>query len=455
MRAHDIQMEIYKEISLKQAIGQLRAVPVNLGQGQPKAFLLIYAEDAEIDPYVRMFFFPTGTNKLMLITADGDVVWQRNMGPGAIPGIWFFPVFPFDMDGDGIDEIYLINNRDPAHPLNHYQYCLERIDGQTGETMGQLQLPDQPPQDISRIFRYFILGGFVDHTPVLVTGQGTYGPMMLQGWNFDMTVRWQASIDGDKGTKGSHMCAVVDLANSGVDGVLWGERYIEFDRGQELWCADGESYSGHSDIVQPILDWDTNRWYIHTCRESGEAPRIVCFDHQGQRLWGDLAEGHIDTGWAAHLGENGEPIVLGVRIAQKQRSSAGERRTGIEEFTYRPFTGERIDLGFSVYTTIPVDLNGDGIHELVKGYFEGDGTVLDRSGRVLGNTAGLSAMASKFIDHPGEQILSYANDGTVRIWVDRNAHDTDAAQRRYEHPFYRINQRLTACGYNLFNLGGI
>ena len=149
MRAHDIQMEIYKEISLKQAIGQLRAVPVNLGQGQPKALLLIYAEDAEIDPYVRMFFFPTGANKLMLITADGDVVWQRNMGPGAVPGIWFFPVFPFDMDGDGIDEIYLVNNRDPAHPLNHYQYCLERIDGQTGETIGQWQLPDQTPRTLA------------------------------------------------------------------------------------------------------------------------------------------------------------------------------------------------------------------------------------------------------------------------------------------------------------------
>jgi hypothetical protein len=207
--------------------------------------------------------------------------------------------------------------------------------------------------------------------------------------------------------------------------------------------------------VQPVLDWKTGQWYIHTCRESGEAPRIVCFDQYGRRRWGDLETGHIDTGWAAHLGQDGEPIVLGVRITEKQRSAAGERRTGIEEFTYRPFTGEQIDLGFSVYTTIPIDLNGDGIHELVKGYFEGDGTVLDRSGRVLGNIDGLSAMASKFIDHPGEQILSYAHDGRVRIWVDRNAHDTDAAKRRYNHLFYRTNQRLTACGYNLFNLGGI
>src|SRR4029453_7007863 len=104
------------------------------------------------------------------------------------------------------------------------------------------------------------------------------------------------------------------------------------DQGRELWCADAGRFSGHSDIVQPVLDWETGRWCIHTCRESGEAPRIVCFDPHGQRLWGDLEAGHIDTGWAAHLGEEGAPIVLGVRIVQKQRSAAGERRSGTEEF---------------------------------------------------------------------------------------------------------------------------
>jgi hypothetical protein len=82
MSTHAIHLEVYKQLSLTQAIGQLRAVPVNLGQGQPKAFLLIYAEDAAIDPYVRMFFFPTSTNKLMLITQEGDVVWKRDMGLG-------------------------------------------------------------------------------------------------------------------------------------------------------------------------------------------------------------------------------------------------------------------------------------------------------------------------------------------------------------------------------------
>ena len=133
----------------------------------------------------------------------------------------------------------------------------------------------------------------------------------------------------------------------------------------------------------------------------------------------------------------------------------GERRTGVVEYTFEPFSGKPVELGFKVYTTIPVDLNGDGIHELVKGYFEGDGTVLDRHGQVLGNTGGLSAIHSHFAGKPGEQILSYRRDGKLRIWHDRNAVDTPAAKARYESPFYRANQKLSGVGYNLFNLGGI
>ena len=455
MSAKEIRLDIHSEFSLGQEIGQLRAVPVNLGAGQPKAFLLIYAEDAEIDPFVGMFFFPTGTNKLMLVTEGGEVIWRRDMGPGTVPGIWFFPVFPFDMDGDGVDEIYLFNNSDPGHPLDYRQYVLERVDARTGVATGQWPMPEQPRQILSHTFRYFILGGYAHGQPVLVTGQGTYGPMVLQGWNPDMSVRWQTRIDSQGRPKGSHQSAVADLTGDGVDGVLWGEHYVEFDKGIEVFCADEGNYTGHSDIVQPVLEWETGHWCLHACRENGEPPRIVVYDTQGKRMWGDLDQGHIDTGWAAHLGEQGEPIVLGVRITKKERSAEGEHRTGTEEFTYRPFTGERVDLGFSVYTTLPVDLNGDGVHELVKGYFEGDGTVLDRTGRVLGSVGGLAAMVSKFIDHPGEQIMSYSTDGTIRIWVDRNAEDSPAALRRYRHPFYDVNRRLTSCGYNLFNLGGI
>ena len=65
------------------------------------------------------------------------------------------------------------------------------------------------------------------------------------------------------------------------------------------------------------------------------------------------------------------------------------------------------------------------------------------------------ALASKFMDRPGEQLLSYHADGHLRMWADTNAVDSPAALKRYRHPFYAANQRLTATGANLQNLGGI
>ena len=118
-------------------------------------------------------------------------------------------------------------------------------------------------------------------------------------------------------------------------------------------------------------------------------------------------------------------------------------------------TGAKVDLGFSVYTTIPVDLNGDGIHELVKGYFEGGGTLLDNKGKVIGNVGGASAIASKFTGDQGEQMLSYSKAVSLEFgWIEMQK-DNDIAKRRYANPAYKLNQKQTGNGYNLFNLGGI
>lgn len=455
---HKFDLHVLKEFSLGSPAGQLRVVPVSIGKNKPGALLTVYCADAEVDPYVEMFFFPKDTLKLKLFTQDGKCLWMHDLGTGVVPGIWFCPVFLFDLNNDGIDEIWFVSNIDPDHPLSLQKSRLERIDALTGETTGQWPWPNpESNQSPSHTFRNFILGGYVKDKPVLVTAQGTYGPMNLQGWNPDMSLRWEYKIAGSSaGARGSHMCPVVDINNDGIDEIFWGERCIELDTGRELFCADRDSYRGHSDVVQPILDWDKNRWFIFTCRESGGvSPRVAMFDDTGRRIWGDLDKGHIDMGWAARIGENAGHIVMAIRIGSKSAGPQGFFRKETEEFTYNVFTGQKYKLPYSVFCTLPVDLNGDGIHELVRGLAEGDGKVLDRDGRVIGSIDGSVAIASKFMDHPGEQILSYSHDGTIRIWADRNARDSSVALKRYKHPFYKANQRLTATGYNIVNLGGL
>jgi hypothetical protein len=457
--AQQYDLQAITEIKLGHSLGQLRAVPISLGKNYPKAIAAMYSEDAEIDPYIGMFFFPKHTLKVMLFDVSGKIIWKRDIGDGMVPGVWFSPLFAFDLDEDGKDELWIINNKDPEHPLDFRKYVIEKLDPQTGKTTGQWPWPQpEQPQSLSHTYRHFIMGGYVKGKPVLITAQGTYDAMAIQGWNADMTQRWEHKIAaGAKGCAGSHVTPVVDINQDGIDDLMWGERCIELDKGTQLFCADEDVWEGHSDIIQPILNRENNKWSFFTCRETHLtlSPRVVMYDDKGKRVWGHLDEGHIDTGWAARIGTNGEHIVLGVKVGEKVRTAEGERRTGVVENTFEAFSGKKIELGFNVYTSIPVDLNGDGIHELVKGYFEGDGTVLDRNGKMIGNIGGHSAMASKFTDLPGEQILSYSKDGVINIWADRNASDTDQAKKRYNHPFYKINQLQTGNGYNLFTLGGI
>jgi len=112
------------EVQLGTPIGQLRATPVRLGKGEPPAFLVVYASDFDVDPYIEMFFFPKDTLKMALISSNGSIIWRRDLGGGVVPGQWFCPFLAFDLDRDGVDEIWFVNNVDEKHPLGLSSYRL-------------------------------------------------------------------------------------------------------------------------------------------------------------------------------------------------------------------------------------------------------------------------------------------------------------------------------------------
>lgn len=309
------------EIDLGHSLGQFRAVPVSLGGSRAKAIAAMYSEDAEIDSYIGMFFFPKHSLKVMLFDEHGKVLWKRDLGEGMVPGVWFSPLYAFHLDQDGEDELYIINNTDPEHPLDYRKYVLEKLDAETGMTVGQWPW-SQPLQteSMSHTYWHFLMGGYMKGKPVLITAQGTYDAMAIQGWDQDMSQRWEHKIPaGANGSVGSHVTPIVDIDHDGIDDLLWGERCIELDKGTQLFCADEEVWEGHSDIIAPILDRRNQKWYFYTCRETylDLSPRVVLYDDKGNRKWGDLEEGHIDTGWAARIGDHGEPIVLGVKVGEK------------------------------------------------------------------------------------------------------------------------------------------
>lgn len=441
------------ELDFGQQLGQLRAAPLTLADGQ-QAIVAVYAADFDVDPYIEMFFFPTDTPKLAVFTATGELLWTRDLGRGVVPGMWFLPVLPFDLDGDGVDEIWFVNNTDPQHPLGLSNYVLERVNPATGQSTGQWPWPNRLDwlQTLSHRFRHFLVGGHVRGEPVLITAQGTYQDMALQAWRPDMSRRWEHYIPKDgPGGRGSHMCPIVDLDGDGVDHLLWGERCLSLDTGQQRWCADEHHYNGHSDVIQPFFDPDGRRWLVYTTREGAgnTSPRVACFDDKGRRVWGAVDRGHMDMGWIARVGPQPRLIAMAIRIGKKTCGPDGRFHSQMDRFLFDAVTGEHVELGLDPYRTVPVDLTGSGSHVFVRGLASGDGKVFDETGRELADIGGPVALTCKLTDHGGEQLLSYHKDGVVRMWANPAASDSDIAARRFASRFYRANRRLTATGSNL------
>jgi hypothetical protein len=131
-------------------------------------------------------------------------------------------------------------------------------------------------------------------------------------------------------------------------------------------------------------------------------------------------------------------------VGHKTCGPEGRYHTGIEEFAFDALTGEPVELGFSTYRALPVDLDGDGFHELVRSNGptdDLDGAVLDRHGRKIAQLDGHVALAGKLLQLPGEQLLLWRPEGEVSVVADADAMDTDFALARYANPFYELGAR--------------
>jgi len=438
-------------LDLATPMRQLRFLPVQLGD--QRGFLAIHSNCAGIDPWPPYFRLPADTLKLTAFSSTGERIWHRDLGPGVIPGVWFCPVYPFDLDADGTDEIFLVNNSKPDHPLDANACVLERMSAATGEIIDSHPWPAvSGSQPLSHLWRNFINAGLSNGSKRLITAQGTYGPMQLQCWDSDFNEIWSRTIKpNEPGPMGSHMFPVLDIDGDGRDELFWGERLIDIDTGEDIWIADKEGWWGHSDIIQPTLDLASGRWLIYTCRENAnplEAIGVVMFDDRGGKVWGHYGMGHVHAGWTARLNDDGTHLCYAIDVGR-------DKYTKSDTYVY-DLAGEPVELPFDPAGTMPVDFDGDGLHELMRNDPDGSGTVIiDRHGKDLCRLEGRRAYGGKLLDLPGEQVVTSAEDGTIRIYAYPSAEDSPAAKRRYEHPFYDSCLRLWAVGYNWRNLGGL
>lgn len=450
----DIDPRVVAEFSVGTPINNLRSVPVQLDASGRMGVLVAYCEKSGGGgPNTDFFTMPKGTLSLVMFDLAGKQLWRKDLGKNVIANVHYVPVLPFDLDGDGAEEVWFINNTDLYLPFRVDSYIVQALDPTTGDSLRSFPWQSTPKgQPLGNLFRNFLMGTRVGGAPVLVTGQGTYqyGPMALTAYDTNLNRLWRTDIPmGVPGPRGSHMSVVIDIDMDGDDEILWGERCVRAKDGSVLFMPEG--YTGHTDITLPVMDWEHNKWTLYCCRENGETPRLVYMDDRGKTIWSDL-KGHIDRGWVARFTESGERICTALEIARKFVEDGQLVRTNQQEFAYELNTGKRIELPFKKATyAAPVDFNGDGIHELYL-----DDKIYDVKGRIY-TIRGTVTHASHFMkDYPGEQIIAHTPDGTIRIWANAaGGPDSPLATRRYEHRFYKTNQKLTAVGYNRNNMSGL
>lgn len=434
---------------------QMRSVPVALGPGREEAVLFIHSQHPNIDPWSEAFNYARDTLKLSLVSMSGKLLWRRDLDWGVVPGIWYTPVISFDLDGDGVDEIWYVGNTNPKLPLSIDYRVLERIDPLTGEVTGQWPWPKYPRNEsMSHTYRYSLAAGYAHGQPVLITAQGTYHDMHLQAYNPGMEKRWEVYIPAaEPGARASHVFPILDMNGDGIDEIFWGERILSMDDGHELFCCDRDNFHAHSDIVAPFIDPADGRKYIYTCREGGGAPRVVTYDFAGNIVWSAVEAGHIHKGWVANIGENRRRIAMAMSLALGASGSECHKSTPILYY-FDAVTGEPVEfkLPFQGCHLMPIDFTGDGYHEFYGTGGDALGKVYDRHGNLLADL-GASAQqvrSGKILPRPGQQImLGYGKEKVVRIWGDDAAAETapDPLCERY-HTFM---QHLMGSGYNHIN----
>ncbi len=432
-------IRVLKEYNIGRKFSQLRSCSVTLEPGKD-GLLFVHSENGNLDCWEERFTYPKDTLKLTMTTEEGVILWWKDLGPGVIPGRCFEPVLSFDMDGDGTDEIYLLDNDKPELPFTFEHRILVRLDSRTGEETGRWQWPcDLRYHGMAHAFRFELIGGYAHGEPVLVCAQGIYNDMFLQAYSGDMELRWQLTIwDGQPGARGSHSAPLLDINGDGVDELFWGERVLSIDDGHEICCGDRETYHAHSDIILPYEDNETGEIRVYTCREGQEedpVDRVVMYDRDMNAIWRCRDGGHMDYGWVAAIGENRHQIAMAVCLPKDLRSSDRHQKPPTSMyFDAKDGTPIPDDFPFTGYLLTPIDFDGDGYHEFF--YNRGDrrGDCIDRFGHVIAKMEGSFIHLCKMKDRPCHQVMTAIGArGVIRIYGDDEAKPGPMEKYRTHH----------------------
>ncbi|MEI7422295.1 MAG: hypothetical protein WCK18_09375 [Prolixibacteraceae bacterium] len=378
--------------------------------------------------------------QLEAYSSKGKFLWNYDMGWAIETGTWYSPYIVYDVDGNGLAEVYTKAGKgDPreldGHVLEGPEY-LVKIDGQTGKI---IQKTDWLSKDgflnnYNFWSRNFLTVAYLNgQTPSIVMQRGTYTIIKTMAIDKTMKKEWYWESSGEyskyKG-QGQHGIIQGDVDFDGKDELIIGTFALD-DNGKPLW------YTGlrHNDAGY-LADIDPSRpgMEIFYGMEAGLPKNGVCMVDAatGEIIWGfDGKTTHVhNQGMVGDI----DPEYPGMECY------AGEAKGGNQYFLYSAGGKRLSDKDMGSLSPRPLWWDADDLKEL-----NINDNLLKYKGDTLLKIQGKVVMLADIIGDWREEIVT-SLPGELRIYstnIPASSRKVCLMQNRQ----YRLGAANASMGY--------
>jgi rhamnogalacturonan endolyase len=327
---------------------------------------VIQSPDFNVDPYHMPGYWKRSPEPYILdaYTSKGEFLWSYNMGWSIETGTWYSPYMVYDIDGDGVAEVYAKGGEgDPreldGHVLEGPEY-LVKIDGMTGKIIRKTDWLSKEGflGNYNYWCRNFLTVAYLNgKTPSLVMQRGTYTIIKTIALNRNLEKEWYWESTGEyekyKG-QGQHGIMQGDVDFDGKDELIIGTFALDHD-GKPMWYTglkhNDAGYLADIDPARPGME-------IFYGIESRSTKNGVCLVDAatGEIIWGfDGKTTHVHSqGMVGDI----DPDYPGMECY------AGEAKGGDQFFLYNA-AGKRLsDKDMGSLTPRPVWWDADELKEV-------------------------------------------------------------------------------------------
>jgi rhamnogalacturonan endolyase len=403
---------------------------------------IIQFPDFNVDPYHMPGYWTRSPEPYTLhaYTSKGKFLWSYDMGWSIETGTWYSPYMVYDIDGDGLAEVYAkAGEGDPretdGHVLEGPEY-LAKLDGMTGRVLQRKEWlsKDGFLNNYNYWSRNFLTVAFLNgKTPSLVMQRGTYTIIKVMPLDQNLNREWYWESTGEfekyKG-QGQHGIMQGDVDSDGKDELIIGTFALDHN-GRPMWYTglkhNDAGYLADIDPIRPGLE-------IFYGIESRSPKNGVCLAdaRTGEIIWGF-------DGPTTHV--HGQGMVGDIDPEHPgMECYAGEAKGGDQFFLYNS-AGKRLsDKNMGSLAPRPVWWDADELKEL-----NINNILLKFRGDTLMNIEGKVVMVGDIIGDWREEIVT-SLPGELRIYST----NIPAVNRKVclmQNRQYRLGMANSTMGY--------